>query len=84
MRDDEQRGYNAVFGDSANNVPGQTAQYGVYLDYPDNRADPVPKWIQLEANGKDGFHMGTSRLNPDAVAQVIRRQQGIQWPTSLC
>ncbi|MGW7177911.1 hypothetical protein [Streptomyces xanthophaeus] len=44
----------------------------------------MPKWIQLEVNGKDGFHMGTSRLNPDAVAQVIRRQQGIQWPTSLC
>ncbi|NEB07243.1 RHS repeat protein, partial [Streptomyces sp. SID13726] len=44
MRDDEQRVYNAVLGDSANNVPGQTVQYSVYLDYPDNRADSVPKW----------------------------------------
>ncbi|WP_037861778.1 DUF6531 domain-containing protein, partial [Streptomyces sp. NRRL S-241] len=78
MRDDEQRVYNAVLGDSANNVPGQTVQYSVYLDYPDNRADSVPKWIQLEANGKDGFHMGTSRLNPDHAAQVIRRTQGIE------
>ncbi|MFF1918791.1 hypothetical protein ACFVYE_46375, partial [Streptomyces sp. NPDC058239] len=50
---------------------------GPYLDYPDNRADSVPKWIQLEANGKDGFHLGTSRLNPDHAAQVIRRQRGI-------
>ncbi|MFE4336756.1 RHS repeat-associated core domain-containing protein [Streptomyces sp. NPDC056831] len=77
VRDDEQAIYNAVHGDPAQNIRGQTVQYSVYLDYPDNRADSVPKWIQLEANGKDGFHLGTSRLNPGHAAQVIRRQRGI-------
>lgn len=78
MRDDEQSIYNSVLGDQANGVAGQTVQYNVYLDYPDNRTDSVPKWIQIEANGKDGFQMGTSRINPDHAAQVIRRRQGIE------
>lgn len=78
MRDDEQRIYDAVLGNPATNDPGQTVQYSVYLDYPDTRADSVPKWIRWEAHGQNGFQLGTSLQNPASAAQQIRRRQGIQ------
>lgn len=78
MRRWEKAIYDAVAGNPANGVPGQTVQYSVYLTYTDNLADSVPKWIQLEANGADGFHLGKDLDNPEHADQLHRRQQGTQ------
>ncbi|MGW4029428.1 DUF6531 domain-containing protein [Streptomyces sp. NPDC004838] len=78
MRDLEQSIYNAVAGDPANGVRGQTVQYSVYLDYTDDRATSVPSTIYMGADGSDGFSMDTHLANPDHAAQQNRRRLGIE------
>ncbi|MGW5679516.1 RHS repeat-associated core domain-containing protein [Streptomyces sp. NPDC003860] len=78
MRDLEQQIYNAVAGDPANGVRGQTVQYSVYLEYTDDRATSVPSRIYMAADGADGFHMDTFFDNPDHAAQQNRRRLGIE------
>ncbi|MEU4730798.1 hypothetical protein [Streptomyces sp. NPDC023588] len=56
--------------------PANAFQYSVYLEYTDDLADSVPKWIQLEANGKDGFYLGKDLDNPEHADQLQRRQRG--------
>ncbi|MFF8264258.1 putative T7SS-secreted protein [Streptomyces virginiae] len=74
MRDLEKSIYNAVRGDPANNVPGQTVQYSVYLEYTDDLADSVPRWITMEADGRDGFTLRDDFQNPDHANQQLRRR----------
>ncbi|MFJ3637827.1 RHS repeat-associated core domain-containing protein [Streptomyces sp. NPDC090112] len=76
MRRWEKAIYDAVAG--TNGVPGQTVQYSVYLSYTDDLADSVPRWIQLEANGADGFSLGKDLFNPEHADELRRRQQGTQ------
>ncbi|MFJ3926265.1 RHS repeat-associated core domain-containing protein [Streptomyces sp. NPDC090022] len=78
MRDLEQMIYNAVAGDPANNVAGQTVQYSVYLDYTDDLPDSVPSHVFMQADGTDGFRMDTDFANPDHAAQQDRRRRGIR------
>ncbi|MGW3326271.1 DNA/RNA non-specific endonuclease [Streptomyces virginiae] len=74
MRDLEKSIYDAVRGDPANNIPGQTVQYSVYLKYTDSLPDSVPKWITMEADGKDGFILRDDFLHPEHANQQLRRQ----------
>ncbi|MGW9068565.1 DNA/RNA non-specific endonuclease [Streptomyces yangpuensis] len=74
MRDLERAIYNAVRGDPANNIPGQTVQYSIYLEYTDDLADSVPKWITMEADGRNGFVLRDDFRNPDHANQQLRRQ----------
>ncbi|MEU3774324.1 RHS repeat-associated core domain-containing protein [Streptomyces sp. NPDC032472] len=78
MRDLEQMIYDAVAGDPANNVAGQTVQYSVYLDYTDDQKDSVPSRVYMQADGSNGFHMDTDFANPDHAAQQHRRRRGIR------
>ncbi|MFJ4865568.1 hypothetical protein [Streptomyces sp. NPDC088748] len=74
VRDLERSIYDAVRGDPANNIPGQTVQYSVFLEYTDRLPDSVPKWITMEADGKDGFVLREDFLNPEHANQQLRRQ----------
>ncbi|MFD7705464.1 RHS repeat-associated core domain-containing protein [Streptomyces caelestis] len=78
MRDLEQQIYNAVAGDPARNIAGQTVQYSVYLEYTDDRTDSVPSRIYMQADGSNGYSLDTDFANPDHAAQQNRRRLGIQ------
>ncbi|MEV8365298.1 DUF6531 domain-containing protein [Streptomyces niveus] len=77
MRDHEQDIYNAVMGDPANGVPGQTVQYSVYLDYTDDIPTSVPSHIYLAADGSAGYHLDISFANPEHAEQQERRRRGL-------
>ncbi|MFF4457878.1 RHS repeat-associated core domain-containing protein [Streptomyces goshikiensis] len=53
MRDLEFKIYDAVNGNAAQGVAGQTVQYSVYLEYTDDLPDSVPSRIYMQADGKD-------------------------------
>ncbi|MFF8916666.1 RHS repeat-associated core domain-containing protein [Streptomyces sp. NPDC015032] len=78
MRDLEQQIYDAVAGNPAQSVAGQTVQYSVYLEYTDGRADSVPSRIYMQADGSHGYQLDTDFANPDHAAQQNRRRLGIQ------
>ncbi|MFI6285168.1 hypothetical protein ACIBCM_10480 [Streptomyces sp. NPDC051018] len=59
-------------------VPGEIVRYSVYLEYTDDLKDSVPTYIQTEADGSNGFRLGTTLLNPDHADRLQRRLPGIQ------
>lgn len=76
MRDLEFEIYDAVNGNAAQGIAGQTVQYSVYLEYTDDLADSVPSRVYMQADGKDNFHMDKDFPNPDHAAQQNRRSRG--------
>ncbi|MFF0066960.1 hypothetical protein ACFYRC_36715 [Streptomyces sp. NPDC005279] len=45
---------------------------------PDDKKVSVPKWIQTEAHGDNGFHLDEQFENPEHAAQQARRRRELR------
>lgn len=65
-------------GDPAQDIPGQTVQHSVRLEYTDDKGDSVPSRIYMQADGSRGFNPDTDFARPDRAVRQNRRRPGIQ------